>query len=635
MGSRLRIILATALAAAALSAPVSAPAQSPAARASVAGALPPTAEGPRLLLRHVTATGAAREAAPVRVLVGEPPEPLAVDVVGTPLVASGETARVRLVIDGSTAPPEELARRRDGIVQAVQQTFQPGDLFAVTFVDRNTTPAEPVWLSDLPSIERAIAAGFDGQGAPLDTAAVLEQVGGAAPDDGLAEDHVEVVLFTPFDRVDTSAFGSQWAAARNLSVSAALYTAEPGAGGDAAACRVAGRTGGVCHVAAPEGAGEQAMAQRAWPDAARRALDEAQSLFVTPIDCAAEVDGGDARVWVELGADASEPRPVPAAWIACSTWEPTVIEGSGAPAGPPPEPPPTPMWVWGAAGGGGVLLLAFVGLLLTRRRPGTVEGSPFDAFAPLESPAASGAPVDDQPSWLRDPSLHSVRESLRQHAPQMEGWHVAFASGPVVHELPLRPGEPITIGNAGRARLRVGSIRDGAIAVRLAIAGDGVQLQRIDQDVACERNGDDCPAACALVPGDELCVGGVVIELRRVDPEGVRSPAQARTVARFVPAADEAFASFLVDTTSVVLGRDPLPYRGVTPHPARLRIPPLSGDHVELWISGGVLYARDLGSSNGTELDGARLDAGRVVAVPRGGTLTLASLVTFSVDGAG
>ncbi len=635
MGSRLRIILAAGIAAAALSSSPGASAQTPSARASVAGALPPTADGPRLLLRHVTATGAAREAAPVRVLVGEPPEPLALDVVGTPLVASGEPVRVRLIIDGSAAPPDELARRRDGIVQAVQQTFQPGDRFAVTFVDRDTTPAEPVWLTDLPSIERAVAAGFDGQGAPLDTAAILEQVGGAEPDEGLAEDHTEVVLFTALDRVDTTAFGSQWAAARNLSVSAALFTATPGAGGDAAACRVANRTGGVCHVAAPEGEGEQAMAQRAWPEAARRALDEAQSLFVTTVDCAAEVDGGDARVWVELGANASEPRPIPADWIACSTWEPTVIEGSGAPAGPPPEPPPTPMWVWGAAGGGGLLLLAFVGLVLTRRRGGDAEGSPFDAFAPLESPAAAGAPVDDQPSWLRDPKLHSVRESLRQHAPQTQGWHVAFASGPVVHELPLRPGEPITVGNAGRARLRVGSIRDGAIAVRLSVAGDGVQLQRIDQDVACDRNGDDCPAACALVPGDELCVGGVVIELRRVDPDGVRSPAQARTVARLTPAADEAFAPVLVDTTSVVLGRDPLPYRGVLPHAARLRIPPLSGDHVELWISGGVLYVRDLGSSNGTELDGTALVAGRVAAVPRGATLTLASLVTFSVDGAG
>jgi pSer/pThr/pTyr-binding forkhead associated (FHA) protein len=78
---------------------------------------------------------------------------------------------------------------------------------------------------------------------------------------------------------------------------------------------------------------------------------------------------------------------------------------------------------------------------------------------------------------------------------------------------------------------------------------------------------------------------------------------------------------------TTVLGRDPLRYQGVVPVASKLKIDKLSSDHLALWSSGGVLYVRDLGSANGTFLDGVRLQAYAVYPVTKGQRLELSAVV--------
>ncbi len=84
--------------------------------------------------------------------------------------------------------------------------------------------------------------------------------------------------------------------------------------------------------------------------------------------------------------------------------------------------------------------------------------------------------------------------------------------------------------------------------------------------------------------------------------------------------------------TTTLLGRDPLPYQGLRAIPAKLVIPQISNDHLELWISGGILYLRDLDSSNGVTIDGNNLLPFVVTPVAAGQRIGLSKIVSFVVE---
>lgn len=58
----------------------------------------------------------------------------------------------------------------------------------------------------------------------------------------------------------------------------------------------------------------------------------------------------------------------------------------------------------------------------------------------------------------------------------------------------------------------------------------------------------------------------------------------------------------------------------------------ISRSHLRLFISDKIIYADDLGSANGTILNGARLSAGRPMAIHNGDEITLAGII-FTVQG--
>ena len=60
--------------------------------------------------------------------------------------------------------------------------------------------------------------------------------------------------------------------------------------------------------------------------------------------------------------------------------------------------------------------------------------------------------------------------------------------------------------------------------------------------------------------------------------------------------------------------------------------PEISRSHLRLFIKDKIIYADDLGSANGTILNGARLSAGRPMAIHNGDEITLAGII-FTVQG--
>ena len=58
----------------------------------------------------------------------------------------------------------------------------------------------------------------------------------------------------------------------------------------------------------------------------------------------------------------------------------------------------------------------------------------------------------------------------------------------------------------------------------------------------------------------------------------------------------------------------------------------ISRSHLRLFIKDKIIYADDLGSANGTILNGARLSAGRPMAIHNGDEITLAGII-FTVQG--
>jgi hypothetical protein len=160
--------------------------------------------------------------------------------------------------------------------------------------------------------------------------------------------------------------------------------------------------------------------------------------------------------------------------------------------------------------------------------------------------------------------------------------------------------------------------------------GRSFEVEILSAAVAVECNGVRSGGVLVTGAGDELTIAErVVLEFRVPLTEPAHASRADRR--RLEPRDERAFSSVDVGVTSIVLGRDPLPYRGVRSVPTRLVIAQVSNDHAEVWMSGGHLYVRDLGSSNGTMVAGRRIDPGVVTPIGPGQTLALSPLVVFAV----
>lgn len=509
---------------------------------------------------------------------------------------------------------------------------------------------------DLAAVEAFLAASWTRGSEPGDVlGAISATLDGLPDDDGMHHEVVVVAWWSP----STAAVADLATRARDVGapVSVALLTDGVPDGIDPLAhplCDLARQTGGVCRGAATAEIG------RLVP----RVLADAQLLYIAPVTCAEGIAGMD-RVGVvaTTAVGASDPVRVPGPRIACETWQTFDPDwtppadgsgegsgdadgsGDGAAAGTLFGLPAMAVY---AGGGGAALVLVLLVFVATRRRRSRFEldddvytrgGAPSHRISALDNLAPnSGAavleargPVPDRPDWLRDPEVDGLRRVVRQWRSETGDRHLVWTDGDGVRERAI--AGPVVLGHGPDCDMQVPGM-PGAV-VRIAPRGRGAAVQVLDPTTAVERNGMKITGEVSAVPGDEFVLGGrVVVELRWLSTDGsdaARSASNRADRRRLVPQDERAFSPVEVGTTSVVMGRDPLPYRGVQSVPAKLVIAQVSNDHAELWMSGGHLFVRDLGSSNGTLVGGLRIDPHVVTAVAEGQTVALSPLVVFTV----
>lgn len=655
-------------------------------RASVVGVALPDAGGPRLIVRHLTDDGLVRRPSATAFTVGAPPTPLEPRGDAVPLAASGVAFTIHLVLDdgpGDALPDAlEATVLDDALVAGLRNTFNPGERVGVTVVGAApsdtdgsgdasaasggdgpgsgdaSSPSSAAALApgdDLAAVEAFVASSWTRTASASSMLEALSTALDAVPDDGAA--HRELVVVSWW-APSTAPVADLVTRARDVGapVSVALFTDTVPDGVDPLAhplCDLARQTGGVCH------AGPTAEAGRLIP----RVLADAQLLYVTPVTCAEGIAGMDrVAVVATTAVAASDPFRVPGPRIACETWstfdpswDPIAegsaegsgdAEGSGEAASAMPFGLP-PAAVYGA--GGGVALIVLVVLVAaTRRRRSRFDldddvytrgGAPSHRISALDNLAPnSGAavleargPVPDRPDWLRDPEVDPVRRMVRQWQSGTGDLHLVWSDGDGVRERAL--SEPVVLGHGPDCDVQIPGT-SGAV-VRIAPRGRQLDVQILDATTAVEHNGIRVTGQITAVAGSELTLGGhIVAELRSLSTDGsdpARSAANRAKRRRLVPQDERAFSAIDVGTTSVILGRDPLPYRGVQSVPAKLVIAQVSNDHAEVWVSGGHLFVRDLGSSNGTLVGGLRIDPHVATAVAEGQTIALSPLVVFTV----
>ncbi len=650
-----------------------------AVQAAVVGVLTPDADGPRLLVRQVGAGGPVSTPSALTLRAGDPPVALEPRGDATALAATGEASTVLVLVenrplDGAALDAATHGARVRGIVDAVRATFNPGETFGMAALAGAAFDAfaRLAPTASLDEVQAFATEQLDGTGA---RGALLEQLRlaiAALHDPNHTHTEAIVVAAAGADADALPALVSDLRS-RGVPLSALLVTAADASVDAAAAvfdtdplCVAARQTGGVCRVASGD------PAQLA--ESARLVLSEAQSLFVVPTRCGEGLAGLErVNIVVTAGGRESEPMMVEAPRLACETWrrfapgwtaesEVAAAEGSAAAAAvavngsPQPELPAVesggvPRVALFAGAVVVVLLVAVVAVLATRRRassldiddvavPGAAGAdmriTALDTLAPNANAAALRAqgPVPDRPAWLREPAVAATRTALRSHLSRTDGRHLVHASGDSVWEVPL--SGVVLAGSTPEAHIPCPSLGAGQVALRFVLDGPTVRVQYVDHSVPVELNGAACPAETVLRWGDELVVGGAtVIEVRSVASDGsvpALAPFARKLNRRLIPRDDRAFDAISVDTISTLVGRDPLPYRGLRAVPAKLVISQVSNDHAELWTSGGVLYVRDLGSSNGTLLDGRRLDPLVTTPIAPQQRLSLSALLPFSVE---
>lgn len=235
-------------------------------------------------------------------------------------------------------------------------------------------------------------------------------------------------------------------------------------------------------------------------------------------------------------------------------------------------------------------------------------------------------------------------ESLRAWVSDTDGPHLAiFSDG---RAFSVRAAHaPVSIGLDADGHLTQVGERDASAVVIVSrevgtnlsarAARAGLNLTRELDEVLIEAPGPLSFGSVLRIPGAGL------IEARLLDPApgNPYSASSRRPTWNIVPASAElaSIGSRQISNRSVLLGRQPDAMTGtetfdLSQGGTQAAASRVSGQHALLWVSGGFLFVADLGSSNGTFLNGARLPARLPMVVSNGDRLSFSSSVHFFVS---
>lgn len=501
----------------------------------------------------------------------------------TPAIVAGFAIQYALLIEPSALCPDPTSctpASIEPLALALEQTLNPGETLSIAnLLSPHITPI--AGRDDLRPQLLAAATGA-ASSAPI----ILSTL--SPP----AHTHLEVLTLTSA----TTASTLQLPSAPLIPVHILTPSAP-----DAAICARTMATGGSCTTAAFTDA-----------NALQTALQRIQSLFIVRLGCPTNAPTASVTTLTgELPAGVPFVIPLPS----------LVCEITAGAAGADRRP----LYIGLSIGALLVLILILIALRRPRRTP--VEPVVDFSIFPPNAQARSRqdlTPVDDQPPWLRRFDLDNERQALRSTPVDSRGEHLlAIGKDGSTQAWPVTPSAQCIAGTHPQATLR---LPDGP-ATALVMQSDGlgqVRMVHVESGADVRVNGAPAAAGLTVNDGDEISVGHHSLIEHRV-------PCTERAQS-LCPSTPDAFDMLGIQTRSTIIGRDPLPYFGITPVPCKLAIPNISSDHLELWLSGGRAFVRDLGSSNGTWVGAQKIPALRPILIRPGMTVELASLVRFQVE---
>lgn len=283
------------------------------------------------------------------------------------------------------------------------------------------------------------------------------------------------------------------------------------------------------------------------------------------------------------------------------------------------------------------LMLALLAAYRRRQRWRTTVDSdekaePRRDFSELErSPPVDPDRVSEIPGWARSRGPSKQREKLRAHFSETRGLHVVASDREGVREL-LLGDRPLNIGRSGLVKV---SNSDVDVLVQLVLNGGRVVASVEEPNIVVLRNGVRVRETARLGPGDELQIGPeLLLEIREVSDDPTARSARHHRRAEWQIHSDyrSVFEHSTVGTAGLIIGREPYAAGDADVLRARRVMPELSNDHVELWVSGGHLYLRDLDSANGTWVNDRKVDTMCAVILPVNAELQLPSGLSFRVS---
>lgn len=609
-------------------------------------------EVPRLLVRHFAGDRPARLAAPVRVVREQGGEVLDDHAHGEAVLRAGGTLSVTLLIDDTARLSGDRAEEtREALQAGLRRTFTPGDSIDIRVLRGGEVAARLPSTDNLDELLGFIAEAV-GEGAPASSVfSALDSIVRERAAERTPATHREILLVGDASnpQLPDTAPLIQRAREAGIVLSLALLRPADETGDDQvrrdALCVMARETGGLCiSLGSDTAALSRGMEQL---------LSATRSVFLTRMPCL-PTPGETERLRVETDDYQSDWMRFPGARLACP--EPTprtaAVPATTETASGPPAWLPLLAFL-GLVIGGLILFVAFrrgrsVGTSMDEDvfEPTNQGSAPSDPMKPridvLTRPPNDKAialtqqgPASETPSWLEPAHLEPAFRSLRRHTVKRKGPTLLWTSGTSVHEVPLK-GTTIRIGNAPGCAIQDPTWPDGLIAAELLDDGGLFHLQPIAVQGLVRQGQDIVREEIALHGGENFTVAGTsVFELRGVKPGNGRDlpPAlRAEARVRIVCGEPEAWAPIEVAESTLLLGRDPLPYAGVQAVPCRRVLPQVSNDHLLVWRSGGIVWIRDLGSANGTWIGGERITPGQAVALPGNGLFSLAGVLPFRVE---
>lgn len=166
----------------------------------------------------------------------------------------------------------------------------------------------------------------------------------------------------------------------------------------------------------------------------------------------------------------------------------------------------------------------------------------------------------------------------------------------------VEPG--VKVGRSAKNDLILDNAAVASLQFVIGVRGDHLVLKNRAPENPLTVNGDPVEDRCAIREGDQIVLGD--LELEVIDPK--------KDIEQEVPAPSE----WSLKANSAVMGGRVFPLEDATlvgrskECDIHLAAAHLSRRHAELQVIDGLLYVKDLGSSNGTFLNGEKITESRV-----------------------